>query len=98
MERFHKTLRAEFLTGKVFASIEEAQAALDAWVTHYNHQRPHQSIGMVAPFERFRLATPESVGVTAPPPDKDPVATATTTASPRARRHRRPPGAWAPTA
>ena len=56
VERFHKTLRREFLTGKVFASIEEAQAALDAWVTHYNHERPHQSIGMVAPFERFRLA------------------------------------------
>ena len=59
VERFHKTLRAEFLTGKVFATIEDAQAALDAWVHHYNHDRPHQSIGMVAPFERFRLARPE---------------------------------------
>ncbi|HEX2118059.1 MAG TPA: IS481 family transposase, partial [Acidimicrobiales bacterium] len=56
VERFHKTLRAEFLTGKVFASIEEAQAALDVWVTHYNAERPHQSLGMVAPIERFRLA------------------------------------------
>jgi hypothetical protein len=59
VERFHKTLRAEFLTGKVFATVEEAQAALDAWVAHYNCERPHQSIGMVAPFERFRLARPE---------------------------------------
>ena len=58
VERFHKTLRSEFLTGKVFASVAEAQAALDVWVTHYNHERPHQSIGMVAPFERFRLAEP----------------------------------------
>jgi hypothetical protein len=82
VERFHKTLRAEFLTGKVFASIEEAQAALDVWVTHYNTERPHQSIGMVAPFERFRLATPEPVEVTAPPPDKERVAKATTPASP----------------
>jgi len=56
VERFHKTLRAEFLTGKVFASIEDAQAALDAWVAIYNTERPHQSIGMVAPIERFRLA------------------------------------------
>jgi len=37
----------------VFASFPEAQAALDAWVAHYNHERPHQSIGMMAPFERF---------------------------------------------
>lgn len=58
VERFHKTLRAEFLTGQVFASVEEAQAALDVWVQHYNHERPHQGIGMVAPYERFRLAEP----------------------------------------
>ena len=70
VERFHKTLRAEFLTGKVFASIEEAQAALDVWVEHYNHQRPHQSIGMVAPFERFRLAVPEPAEAAAAPPGK----------------------------
>lgn len=64
MERFHRTLRGEFLNGKVFASIEDAQAALDAWVATYNHDRPHQSIGMVAPFERFRLAASEGVDVT----------------------------------
>jgi len=58
VERWHKTLRAEFLNGKVFASIEEAQKALDAWVYEYNHTRPHQSIGNVPPFERFRLAAP----------------------------------------
>ena len=82
VERFHKTLRSEFLTGKVFASVEEAQAALDTWVYQYNHDRPHQSIGMVAPFERFRLAAPEPVEASAPPPDKGPVAPATTPASP----------------
>jgi transposase InsO family protein len=76
VERFHKTLRAEFLTGKVFASIEEAQAALDTWVSHYNTERPHQSIGMVAPIERFRLAerrplepeVPAAAEAVAPPP------------------------------
>ena len=82
VERFHKTLRSEFLTGKVFASVEEAQAALDVWVQHYNHERPHQSIGMVAPFERFRLAAAEPVETTATaPPAKDPAA-GTTPASP----------------
>ena len=58
VERFHRTLRSEFLAGKTFASLEAAQVALDAWVTHYNHERPHQSLGMVAPIERFRLAEP----------------------------------------
>jgi transposase InsO family protein len=56
IERWHKTLRTEFLTGKTFTSIGDAQSQLDAWVEHYNHDRPHQGIGMVAPWERFRLA------------------------------------------
>jgi transposase InsO family protein len=68
VERWHKTMRAEFLTGKVFASIDDAQARLDAWVHHYNHDRPHQSIGMVAPWERFRLAHADPVLAPTPPP------------------------------
>jgi transposase InsO family protein len=55
VERWHKTLRAEFLSGKVFDSIEDAQAQLDAWVDGYNHRRPNQAIGKVPPFDRFRL-------------------------------------------
>ena len=58
IERWHKTLRDEFLTGKVFASIDDAQAQVDGWVRDYNHERPHQSLGKVPPFERFRLAAP----------------------------------------
>jgi hypothetical protein len=56
VERWHKTLRVEFLNGKVFASLDDAQAELDRWVHSYNHERPHQAIGRVPPFERFRLA------------------------------------------
>lgn len=63
VERFHKTLRREFLDGKVFADVVDAQVQLDAWVERYNHERPHQSIGMVAPWERFRLAAGEPVEV-----------------------------------
>ena len=59
VERWHKTLRREFLDGKLFDSITHAQAELDAWVEHYNHDRPHQSLGMVPPWERFRLAKTE---------------------------------------
>jgi transposase InsO family protein len=59
VERFHKTLKREFLAGKTFASILDAQAALDQWVDYYNSVRPHQGIGMVAPYERFRLVSPD---------------------------------------
>lgn len=56
IERWHKTLRREFLNGKVFDSIEDAQAQLDEWVRAYNFERRHQGIGDVVPWERFRLA------------------------------------------
>ncbi len=60
VERWHKTLRREFLDGKVFVDLDDAQDQLDRWVEHYNHDRPHQGIGMVAPWERFRLADPDA--------------------------------------
>lgn len=72
IERWHKTLRREFLDGKVFADIEDAQAQLDAWVEHYNHDRPHQSLGMVAPWERFRLAEPAPITPVVTGPVDDP--------------------------
>jgi transposase InsO family protein len=56
VERWHKTLRGEFLNGKVFASIDDAQTQLDQWVWHYNYERPHQSLGGRPPIERFQLA------------------------------------------
>jgi len=53
IERFHRTLRAEFRTDRVFGDLVTAQAELDAWVEEYNTRRPHSSIGMVPPAERF---------------------------------------------
>lgn len=56
VERFHKTLRREFLNGKTFDSLDDAQTQLDGWVHEYNFERPHQSLGMAVPWDRFRLA------------------------------------------
>jgi transposase InsO family protein len=58
VERFHKTLRAEWVrpNDRRFATIVEAQASLDAWVIEYNTARPHQSLGGRPPVERFTLA------------------------------------------
>jgi transposase InsO family protein len=57
IERFHRTLRTEFLTARVFADLATAQSELDAWVASYNTERPHQGIGMATPSSRFVVAT-----------------------------------------
>ena len=57
IERFHRSLRTEFATGRSFPSIAAAQAELDAWVADYNHRRPHQGIGMDTPASRFGTGT-----------------------------------------
>jgi transposase InsO family protein len=57
IERFHRTLRAEFLTGRTFEGLASAQAELDAWVASYNTERPHQGIAMATPASRFVAAT-----------------------------------------
>jgi transposase InsO family protein len=59
VERFHKTMRSDFLVDhdRVHPSIEAFQAALDEWVAEYNTKRPHQSLGDRPPAERFALAT-----------------------------------------
>ena len=45
-ERFHKTALQEFyqvaFRKRIYSSIEQLQADLDAWVASYNEQRPHQ--------------------------------------------------------
>ena len=53
IERFHRTLRAEFDTRRVFTSLQTAQGALDEWVGYYNTQRPHQALDDATPAERF---------------------------------------------
>src|SRR5262249_1467260 len=53
IERFHRSLRTEFLAGRVFASPADAQAQLEAWVSAYNNDRPHQGIAMATPAQRF---------------------------------------------
>ena len=47
VERFHQTLRREWLDHQQpFASVLAAQAALDSWITSYNVDRPHRALDM----------------------------------------------------
>ena len=52
VERFHLTLRRELLDHcGPFTSMEEAQAAVDAWVSEYNADRPHQALDAERPVD-----------------------------------------------
>jgi transposase InsO family protein len=55
IERFHQTLRRDLLADHApFDTLNEVQDALDAWVANdYNTRRPHQSLDMASPVERF---------------------------------------------
>jgi len=55
IERFHQSVRKEFLVDRSFPSLEAAQSELDAWVHDYNTERPHQALEMAVPADRFRL-------------------------------------------
>ena len=63
VERLHRTMRSEFFSENVFDTIEETQAALDAWVLTYNTQREHQSLGDTVPLRRFELARRDDVEI-----------------------------------
>lgn len=52
-ERFHRTLKAEALSGPPFADLEEAARHLQSWRTVYNTQRPHQALALDTPIERY---------------------------------------------
>ena len=54
VERFHRTLRLEFDTARVFTTLKTAQGALDEWVAYYNTGRTHQSLGDATPASRFQ--------------------------------------------
>lgn len=57
IERFHRSMRAEFLSNRpAFTNLRTAQQALDDWVDYYNNTRPHQSLGMATPAQRFSPA------------------------------------------
>jgi hypothetical protein len=67
IERLHQTLQQELLNVQgPFASIEDAQAAVDAWRKEYNTTRPHQSLDMAFPSARFTRAAPGVLGLRVP--------------------------------
>jgi transposase InsO family protein len=67
IERLHQTLQLELLNVRgPFASIEDAQAAVDAWRKDYNTMRPHQSLNMAFPAARFTAPAGDGLGLRIP--------------------------------
>ena len=63
-ERFHRTLLAEAIGGRRFADLAEAQRHFDAFRLVYNHERPHEALGLAVPASRFqpsRVPFPETL-------------------------------------
>src|ERR1700727_2410358 len=76
-ESFIGRLRDELLNETLFRSLPHARAALDAWRSDYNHDRPHSRLGGLSPAPH--PAQPRC----APPPRR---------LRPAPRRHNRPTG------
>ncbi len=51
IESFHGRLRDECLNAEIFFSLEDARRKLERWRIDYNRDRPHSSIGNLAPIE-----------------------------------------------
>lgn len=53
-ERFHATLSREVLQQATWADGPQLQRAFDRWRRVYNHQRPHEALGMAVPASRYQ--------------------------------------------
>jgi transposase InsO family protein len=52
VERFHQTMAREWAYGLRYPTSRHRAAALPHWLDHYNHHRPHSSIGGHSPISR----------------------------------------------
>ena len=55
-EQFHRVLKAEAATPSS-RTLRLQQKRIDAWVIHYNHERPHESLGQRPPARFYRPST-----------------------------------------
>lgn len=65
-ERFHRSLEREVLNGVSFADYERLQQALNRWRQCYNHERPHEALGMATPSTRY-VPSPRAYPESLPP-------------------------------
>lgn len=55
-ERFNRTLKAEVVGNRRFRDLDDCQRQFTEWRVIYNHERPHESIGMTVPAKRYQVS------------------------------------------
>lgn len=55
-ERFHRTLTAEVLQGRMFRDLPECQVGFDRWRVIYNYERPHEALDLAVPGSRYKVS------------------------------------------
>jgi transposase InsO family protein len=55
-ERFHRTLTAEVLANRRFTDLAQCQRSFDSFRQVYNHERPHEALGLAVPASRYRIS------------------------------------------
>ena len=58
IERFWRTLKYECVYLNAFETGSEAREGIGAWITYYNHKRPHSSHGLLTPGEAYDSRPP----------------------------------------
>jgi transposase InsO family protein len=57
VERFNRTLAAEWAYAEIYTSDAARAATYTDWIHHYNHHRPHTGIGGLVPSDRVHNLT-----------------------------------------
>jgi transposase InsO family protein len=65
-ERFHRSLKAEVLSGPPFSDLAAAERAFERWRNVYNSQRPHEALKLAVPASRYQPSPRDYVETIAP--------------------------------
>jgi len=56
VERYNRTVRYEWLSQYLFATLDEVQDFATRWLWEYNHERPNMALGGITPKQKLALA------------------------------------------
>jgi putative transposase len=65
IERFNKTYRHEVLNAYLFENLREVREITESWITIYNEERPHRSLGRIPPRDYRARAENNTLGMSA---------------------------------